>query len=72
VGDAGALPVRFGAQLHHRVQLSAHAKGRVENAVGYVKKNLLAGLELPDLCAMQPAATVWVNTVADVRLHLHR
>jgi transposase len=44
-------------------------KGRVENGVGYVKKNLLAGLELPDFCAMQPAATVWVNTVADVRLH---
>ena len=23
--DAGALPVRFGVQLHHRAQLSAHA-----------------------------------------------
>lgn len=44
-------------------------KGRVENGVGFVKKNLLAGLELPDFCAMQPAATLWVNTVADVRLH---
>lgn len=44
-------------------------KGRVENGVGFVKKNLLAGLELPDFAAMQPAATVWVNTVADVRLH---
>ena len=44
-------------------------KGRVENAVGYVKKNLLAGLELPDLAAMRPAATVWVDTVADVRIH---
>jgi len=44
-------------------------KGRVENGVGFVKKNLLAGLELPDFAAMQPAATVWVNTVADVRVH---
>ena len=44
-------------------------KGRVENAVGFVKKNLLAGLELPDFCALQPAATVWVDTVADVRIH---
>ena len=26
----------------------ANEKGRVENAVGYVKKNLLAGLELPN------------------------
>ena len=44
-------------------------KGRVENGVGYVKKNLLAGLELPDFAAMQPAATVWVDTVANVRVH---
>ena len=44
-------------------------KGRVENGVGYVKKNLLAGLALPDFAAMQPAATTWVNTVADVRIH---
>jgi hypothetical protein len=44
-------------------------KGRVENGVGYVKKNLLAGLELPDFSAMQPAATVWVDTVANVRVH---
>ena len=44
-------------------------KGRVENGVGFVKKNLLAGLELPDFSAMQPAATVWVDTVANVRVH---
>ena len=44
-------------------------KGRVENAVGFVKKNLLAGLELPDFAAMQPAALVWVDTVANVRIH---
>ncbi len=44
-------------------------KGRVENAVGYVKKNLLAGLELPDFAALQPAAQLWVDTVANVRLH---
>jgi transposase/transcriptional regulator with XRE-family HTH domain len=44
-------------------------KGRVENGVGFVKKNLLAGLELPDFSAMQPAATVWVDTVANVRIH---
>jgi len=44
-------------------------KGRVENGVGYVKKNLLAGLELPDFSAMRPAAAVWVDTVADVRIH---
>ncbi len=48
---------------------SGNEKGRVENAVGYVKKNLLAGLELADFAAMQPAATLWVDTVANVRIH---
>ena len=44
-------------------------KGRVENAIGYVKKNFLAGLELPDFGALQPAAQLWVDTVANVRVH---
>ena len=44
-------------------------KGRVENGVGYVKKNLLAGLELADFSAMKPAATLWLDTVANVRIH---
>jgi transposase len=44
-------------------------KGRVENGVGFVKKNLLAGLELADFSAMKPAATLWVDTVANVRVH---
>jgi hypothetical protein len=44
-------------------------KGRVENGVGYVKKNFLAGLELADFGALQPAAALWVDTVANVRVH---
>jgi transposase len=44
-------------------------KGRVENAVGYVKKNFLAGLEIPDLAAIGPAVSNWLQTVANVRLH---
>jgi transposase len=44
-------------------------KGRVENGVGYVKKNFLAGLEIPDFSALNPAATHWLETVANVRLH---
>ncbi len=48
---------------------SGNEKGRVENAVGYVKKNFLAGLELADFAAMQPAATLWADTVANVRMH---
>jgi transposase len=48
---------------------AGNEKGRVENGVGFVKKNLLAGLELPDFAALQPAAAVWVDTVANVRVH---
>jgi transposase len=48
---------------------SGNEKGRVENAVGYVKKNLLAGLELPEFAALGAAARLWVDTVADRRLH---
>ena len=48
---------------------SGWEKGRVENAVGYVKKNFLAGLELIDFAPVQPAAQLWVDTVANVRVH---
>lgn len=44
-------------------------KGRVENGVGYVKKNFLAGLDIPDFSALHPAARHWLDTVANVRLH---
>lgn len=48
---------------------AGNEKGRVENGVGYVKKNLLVGLDLPDFAALQPAANLWVDTVANVRIH---
>jgi transposase len=44
-------------------------KGRVENAVGYVKKNFLAGLDIPDFSALAPAARHWLGSVANVRVH---
>jgi hypothetical protein len=44
-------------------------KGRVENGVGYVKKNFLAGLDLPSFDAINPAARLWLDTVANVRIH---
>jgi len=47
----------------------ANEKGRVENGVGYVKKNFLNGLELPSFAAVNPAARHWLDTVAHVRLH---
>lgn len=48
---------------------AGNEKGRVENGVGYVKKNLLAGLEVADFAALGPQATLWVDTVANVRMH---
>jgi transposase len=48
----------------------ANEKGRVENGVGYIKKNFLAGLPLPPhLNALNIAARQWMDTVANVRTH---
>ena len=44
-------------------------KGRVENGVGYVKKNFLAGLDIPDFNAVNPAACTWRDEIANVRPH---
>lgn len=44
-------------------------KGRVENGVGYVKKNFLAGLAIPDFTAINPAARHWLDNIANVRIH---
>lgn len=48
----------------------ANEKGRVENGVGYVKKNFLAGLDIPPgLAAMNTAARHWLESIANVRIH---
>ena len=47
----------------------ANEKGRVENGVGYVKKNFLNGLDIPSFTAVNPAAVQWRDTVANVRIH---
>jgi transposase len=44
-------------------------KGRVENGVGYVKKNLLDGLDLPQFDAMGNVSRQWLDTIANVRIH---
>jgi len=60
---------------HHGFQIRAcgvgqpQEKGRVENGVGYVKKNFLHGLELSDFQLVNPAARHWLETVANVRVH---
>jgi transposase len=44
-------------------------KGRVENAVGYVKKNFLAGREITGLDSLNSDVRQWLDTVANVRVH---
>ncbi len=44
-------------------------KGRVESGVGYVKKNFLNGLDISDFSALNPAARVWLESIANVRIH---
>jgi len=44
-------------------------KGRVENAVGYVKTSFLGGLDMPDFCAVNPGARQWMDEVANIRVH---
>jgi transposase len=68
-------PVYLDFANHHGFSIApcgvrkAHEKGRVEHAVGYVKKNLLAGLDLPDFHAINPAAKIWLDTIANLRIH---
>jgi transposase len=44
-------------------------KGRVENAVAYVKKNFLAGREITTLSSLNAQGREWLDTVANQRLH---
>jgi transposase len=76
VGDAPVLNPRYADfAAHNGFRIvpcnvgKGNEKGRVENGVGYVKKNFLAGLDLPDFSALNPAARQWLETVANVRLH---
>jgi len=63
------LAAHYGFQPVACTVRKGNEKGRVENAVGYIKKNFLAGLDLPSFAAVNPAAIVWRDTVANVRMH---
>jgi len=68
-------PVYLDFCQHYGVTIKACAprrgneKGRVEAGVAYVQKNFLAGLELSDLASLNTAARLWLDTVANVRVH---
>jgi transposase len=60
---------------HHSFEIApcnvaaGNEKGRVESGVGFVKKNFLNGAEFTDFSAVNPAAHVWLNEIANVRIH---
>ena len=71
VGEAPVLnPKYLDFATHHGFTIApcnvgkGNEKGRVENGVGYVKKNFLAGLE-PRLQRPQSRARYWLDTVAN-------
>src|SRR3981081_2870389 len=76
---AGAAPVfnpryldfarHYGFAIEACNVARGNEKGRVESGVGYVKKNLLQGLELTDFSTIHAAAQAWLDTVANVRIH---
>jgi len=47
----------------------AHEKGIVENAVGYVKHNFLAGRPITEFASLNPAVAIWLEHTANVRIH---
>jgi transposase len=59
----------YGFQIVACNVAKGNEKGRVERGVGYVKHNFLNGLELPDFAALNPAVQVWLESVANARLH---
>jgi len=59
----------FGFEIRACGVRQAHEKGRVENAVKFIKQNFLRGLELPPWAALNPAARYWLETIANVRIH---
>jgi transposase len=59
----------FGFEIVACAVAKGNEKGRVERGVGYVKGNFLSGLELPDFAALNAAVRLWLESVANVRLH---
>jgi len=48
---------------------SPQEKGRVENAVGYLKKNFLSGRDFKDFQCIAPCARQWIDQIANERVH---
>ena len=63
------LAAHYGFQPVACAVRRGNQKGRVENGVGYVKKNFLNGLDIPSWAALAPAAHLWLRETANVRMH---
>lgn len=59
----------YGFEIVACAPAKGNEKGRVERGVGYVKANFLHGMDLPGFAAINPAVQVWLESVANVRLH---
>ncbi len=76
VGEAPVFNPRYlDFSSHYGFKIAAcnvrkgNEKGRVENGVGYVKKNFLNGLDIPDFSTVNPAARQWLDLIANCRVH---
>lgn len=47
----------------------AQTKGKIENGVGYLKKNALAGQEFESFAALESYLIWWMREVSDIRIH---
>lgn len=63
------LSKHYGFEIRACNVAKGNEKGRVENGVGYVKKNFLAGLDIHDFSAINPAGRIWLEETANVRQH---
>jgi transposase len=63
------LAGHYGFEIKPCGPRKGNEKGRVEAGVAYVKKNFLAGRELTELAAINAEARLWLDTVANVRVH---
>ena len=59
----------YGFKIKPCAPRRANEKGRIENAIGYIRKNFLAGREITDFAALNPAVRDWLDTIANVREH---
>ncbi len=63
------LAGHYGTEIAACGPFQPQEKGRVENAVAFVKKNFLAGRQITSLDALNADVRQWLDTVANVRVH---